>query len=98
MNVLAAGRAQRFHEVDWFTRLGTAFRDTGNAMRPELAQSVDLDALRALLADGSLDPACVRLAAYWGGLTVAGLLLMPPTRHAFVHLNERMEIRMRRKI
>ena len=28
------------------------------------------------------------LLDYWGGLTIAGLLLMPPTRHNFVHLNE----------
>ena len=28
------------------------------------------------------------LIDYWGGLTVAGLLLMPPTRHNTVHLNE----------
>jgi hypothetical protein len=25
---------------------------------------------------------------YWGSRTIAGLLLMPPTRHNFTHLNE----------
>lgn len=28
------------------------------------------------------------LLEYWGGKDVAGLLLMPPTRHALMHLNE----------
>jgi hypothetical protein len=30
---------------------------------------------------------------YWGKRTIAGLLLMPPTRHCFLHLNEAMRIR-----
>jgi hypothetical protein len=30
---------------------------------------------------------------YWGGLTGAGLLLMPPTRHNLVHLNEMLKIK-----
>jgi hypothetical protein len=32
---------------------------------------------------------------YWGGFTVAGLLLMPPTRHNFIHLNEILRIRQK---
>lgn len=35
------------------------------------------------------------LLDYWGGLTTAGLLLMPPTRHSFIHLNEAIKIRNR---
>jgi len=35
------------------------------------------------------------LVACWGGLTLAGLLLMPPTRHNFVHLNEAVRIKAR---
>jgi hypothetical protein len=30
---------------------------------------------------------------YWGGLTYAGLLLMPPTRHNFIHLNEALRVK-----
>jgi hypothetical protein len=30
---------------------------------------------------------------YWSRRTVAGLLLMPPTRHCFLHLNEALRIK-----
>ena len=30
---------------------------------------------------------------YWAGRTIAGLLLMPPTRHCFLHLNEARRIK-----
>ena len=33
------------------------------------------------------------LIEYWGNLTIAGLLLMPPTRHNFVHLNEALKVK-----
>jgi hypothetical protein len=35
------------------------------------------------------------LLEYWGGLTITGLLLMPPTRHLFVHWNEAQRIRQK---
>ena len=56
-------------------------------VRPErLHRAVEEGAVRAEVSD---------LLAYWGGLTVAGLLAMPPTRHNFVHFNE--AIRIKRK-
>ncbi|MFH1524928.1 MAG: DinB family protein [Chloroflexota bacterium] len=36
------------------------------------------------------------LLDYWGGQTIAGLLLMPPTRHSMVHLNEAGRIKQKR--
>jgi hypothetical protein len=30
---------------------------------------------------------------YWSKRTIAGLLLMPPTRHCFIHLNEALKIK-----
>ena len=33
---------------------------------------------------------------YWSGLTLAGLLLMPPTRHNFIHLNEALRLKQKR--
>jgi hypothetical protein len=35
------------------------------------------------------------LLDYWGGLTIAGLLLMPPTRHNILHLNEALRIKQK---
>jgi hypothetical protein len=37
---------------------------------------------------GVVRPSDQGLLDYWGGLTKAGVLLMPPTRHTFVHINE----------
>ncbi len=37
------------------------------------------------------------LIDYWGNRTFAGLLLMPPTRHNMVHLNEAYRIKNRRR-
>ena len=34
-----------------------------------------------------------RLVEYWSTRTIAGLLLMPATRHPLVHLNEAMRIK-----
>jgi len=44
--------------------------------------------LQRILDEGGVKPAASGVLEYWGGLTVAGLLLMPPTRHNLVHLNE----------
>ena len=33
------------------------------------------------------------LVDYWGKRTIAGLFLMPPTRHCFIHLNEAQKIK-----
>jgi hypothetical protein len=36
------------------------------------------------------------LLDYWGKQKVAGLLLMPATRHLMVHLNEAVRLKARR--
>lgn len=35
------------------------------------------------------------LLDYWGGKTLAGLILMPATRHNFVHLNKAMRVKQK---
>lgn len=40
-------------------------------------------------------PEADEIIAYWGGRTLAGLLLMPPTRHNFLHLSEALRIRQK---
>lgn len=56
-------------------------------------QPVDPLRLQMAQAQGAVDPGAGWLIAYWGGLTLAGLLLMPPTRHNFVHLNEALRLK-----
>ena len=54
----------------------------------QLKKRVDSGRLQQMLSVGAVRPAAIGLIEYWGGLKYAGLLLMPPTRHNFVHLNE----------
>ena len=61
---------------------------------PELTQKVTSSRLQKLVREGAVLPAAQDVLAYWGGLTIAGLLLMPPTRHSFIHLNEAMKLRV----
>jgi hypothetical protein len=49
--------------------------------------------LEQVLVEGAVVESTRALVEYWGRRTIAGLLLMPPTRHAFLHLNEAARIR-----
>lgn len=63
-------------------------------LQPEgLKQKVDPARLQRLRTEGAVVDAAGELIDYCGGLTYAGLLLMPPTRHNFIHLNEAVRIK-----
>jgi hypothetical protein len=73
----------------------------------ELIQAIDPDklwefptpeGLRRIVEEGAVGGEAVWLLGYWGGHPNANLLLMPATRHCFVHLNEaqRMSPKLRR--
>jgi len=49
--------------------------------------------LQRLLDEDAVVPEAQDLIDYWSRRTIAGLLLMPPTRHNFVHLNEALKIK-----
>jgi hypothetical protein len=59
----------------------------------DFKHKVDPLRLEKVLAEGAVEPAAKWLIEYWAGRTIAGLLLMPPTRHNFVHLNEIAKLR-----
>jgi hypothetical protein len=61
---------------------------------PELTQKVTSARLQKLVREGAVLPAAQDVLAYWEGLTISGLLLMPPTRHSFIHLNEAIKLRV----
>lgn len=61
----------------------------------DLKRKIEHDRLERLLAEGAVSDQATGLLDYWGSLTIAGLLLMPPTRHNFIHLNEASRIRQR---
>lgn len=54
----------------------------------DLKRKTPPERLTKVLAEGAINPASTGVLAYWAGLTGKGLLLMPPTRHNFHHLNE----------
>ncbi len=59
----------------------------------DLERNVEPARLQELLENGSVVEEASDLLTYWGSLTIAGLLLMPPTRHNFVHLNEALKVK-----
>jgi hypothetical protein len=74
--------------------VGCATREAVSFLTPDdVRQKVSLARLQGLLDDGSVPAEAMGLIEYWGNLTIAGLLLMPPTRHCLVHLNEALKVK-----
>ncbi|MBN1266293.1 MAG: DinB family protein [Anaerolineales bacterium] len=59
----------------------------------DLERQVKPEDLQLLLDRGDVLPEAQPILDYWGRRTVAGLLLMPPTRHNLIHINEAMRIK-----
>ncbi len=62
----------------------------------DLKQPVSPVRLQQALDEGAVAKEAYGLIEYWGGLTGAGLLLMPPTRHLLVHLNEALRLKKKK--
>jgi hypothetical protein len=74
--------------------VGQSTRRVVQELSPQdLKKKVDPGRLQRLLEEGAVEPAASGLLEYWGGLTITGLLLMPPTRHIFVHFTEAQRIK-----
>jgi hypothetical protein len=61
----------------------------------ELISKVDPNRLKKVLEEGAVIPEAIGIVNYWGNRTMAGLLLMPPTRHNFLHLHEAMRLKQK---
>lgn len=78
--------------------VGRRTREIVVGLQPEdLRRKTPRDRLQRLLNEKSVSQRATGLLDYWGGLTVAGLLLMPPTRHNLVHLNEVLALKSKLK-
>lgn len=74
--------------------VGRATREAVSKLTPDdVKQKISPARLQGLLDDGSVPSEAMGLIEYWGNLTIAGLLLMPPTRHCLVHLNEALKVK-----
>lgn len=81
---------------DYRLAVGRRTREIVQALGYEyLKRRVDPSRLERILAEEVVSEAGRGVVDYWSGLTGAGLLLMPPTRHALIHLNEAGKLRQK---
>lgn len=76
--------------------VGRRTREIVRKLKPEeVKQKADPLRLQKVVNEGALLPEAIGILNYWSKRTIAGLLLMPPTRHNFLHLNEALRIKQR---
>jgi hypothetical protein len=76
--------------------VGKRTREVIRRIRPEdLWARPALERLQRLSAETAVSEQADWLLRYWGGSPSANLLLMPATRHGFLHLNEIYRVRTR---
>lgn len=59
----------------------------------DLGRRVSQEQLNVVRKEGAVVEAANEIVEYWGRRTIAGLLLVPATRHNLVHLNEGLGIK-----
>jgi hypothetical protein len=78
--------------------VGRRTREIVQQLEPEaLKQRVDPRRLQQVMDEGAVVEAARGIVDYWGRRNVAGLLLMPATRHNLIHLNEALRLGQRRQ-
>ena len=76
--------------------VGRRTREIVAQLQPEqLRQQVEPSRLQQVRDEGAVAEAAGEIIQYWSRRTIAGLLLMPPTRHNFLHLNEARRVKDR---
>jgi hypothetical protein len=61
----------------------------------QFKQKADPSRVQRIVAEGALLPEAGAILDYWSNCTITGLLLMPPTRHNFLHWNEALRIKQK---
>ncbi|WP_379138843.1 DinB family protein [Paenibacillus sp. sgz500958] len=75
-------------------QVGRRTREIIGSMPPEqFKQKVDPVQIKALEDQGAVKKEEKWLLEYWGNKSIAGLVLMPATRHNYVHLNKSLRIK-----
>ncbi|MNI39026.1 DinB superfamily protein [compost metagenome] len=76
--------------------VGRKTREIISSLQPgQFKQPVNLARLQKLMEQGAVKQEESWLTEYWGKKTIAGLMLMPATRHNFVHLNKAIRIKQK---
>ena len=82
---------------DYRNSVGQRTREIVKSFQPgDLKTKVDPDRIQLVKDKGAVLEAASGIANYWSKRTFAGLLLMPATRHNFIHLNEAVRLKKRR--
>lgn len=66
-----------------------------NLQHGQFKNKVDPARIRKLEEQGAVKKESSWLLEYWGNKTIAGLILMPATRHIYLHLNKSIRIKQR---
>lgn len=78
--------------------VGRRTREIVKQLEPEdLKRKVDPARLQQVWDEGAVVEAASGIVDYWGKRDVAGLLLMPASRHLIIHLNEALKLKRRRQ-
>jgi len=78
--------------------VGRKTRDIVKQLEAEaLKRAVEPARLQQVMDEGAVVEAAAYITDYWGRRNIAGLLLMPATRHNIVHLNEALKLKQRRR-
>jgi len=78
------------------TAVGMRTRCILRTLQPQdFIQEVDPLRIQNIYDQGSMRENARGITEYWSRRTIAGLLLMPPTRHNFIHLNEAKWVKKR---
>lgn len=81
---------------DYRLAVGRRTRQIVQQLQPQaLKEMVEPSRLQQVVQEGAVVEAAGDLIDYWSKRNIARLLLMPATRHNFVHLNESLNIKSR---
>ena len=76
--------------------VGRRTREVVSSLSPgAFKHKVDPKRLGRLEEQGAVKKEASWLPDYWGGKTIGGLILMPATRHIFLHLNKSIRVKER---
>lgn len=61
--------------------------------QPDFKKKVNQERVARIIEEKAVNPDANYLIDYWGSRTIAGLILMPATRHHLVHINEALIVK-----
>lgn len=76
--------------------VGRRTREIISSLQPgDFKRKVEANRIKMLEDQGAVKKEASWLLEYWGDKTIAGLVLMPATRHNFLHLNKAIRLKQR---